>query len=84
MFNLILKYKNNLYFFPSLKKEILKIDSSKFGIVLLLKDLKFTQEKEGILEAIQINDYLFNKLPIFFSIEDDILKIIVMKTEFKP
>lgn len=84
MFNLILKYKNNLYFFPSLEKEILKIDSSKFGIVLLLKDLKFTQEKEGILEAIQINDYLFNKLPIFFSIEDDILKIIVMKTEFKP
>ena len=84
MFNLILKYKNNLYSFPSLEKEIFKINSSKFGIILLLKDLGFAQEKEGTLEAIQINNYLFDKLPILFFIEDDILKIIVMKTEFKP
>lgn len=84
MFNLTLKYKNNFYTFSSLEKEILKINSNKFGIFLLLKDLEFTQEKEGTLEAIQINNYLFDKLPIFFSIENDMLKIIVMKTEFRP
>lgn len=82
MFNFEIVYNNKKFLYSDSDLDITTIYSNRHGIKIIFKKIIFAKEV-GILNSIKINNYYYDKLPIFFKKEGKNMIIVIMKSEFK-